>query len=81
MTALVFGAGSLVPALVCGGGMALCMWMASRGSRHGSGPSSDGRAQTPADVGENRPDQDARIAALEEEVRRMRAQETDDRQR
>ena len=80
MTALVFGAGSLLPALVCGGGMVLCMWMASRGSRHGSGGSS-GRAQTPVDLGENRPDQDARIAALEEEVRRMRAQETDDRQR
>jgi hypothetical protein len=60
--------------------MALCMWMSSRGSRRGSDQSSEVGEQTHADPGENRPDHNARIAALEEEVRRMRAQ-VDDRQR
>ncbi|MHB8378316.1 MAG: hypothetical protein ACYDB2_00165 [Acidimicrobiales bacterium] len=56
----------LIPVLFCGGGMALCMWMMSHGSHRNSMEATDANEDAPG------LDQNARIAALEAEVTRLR---------
>ncbi len=52
----------LLPVLFCGGGMALCMWLMSRGSHNNSMEAKEGAHGL---------DQNTRIAALEAEVHRL----------
>lgn len=68
-----------LPGILCGGGMAVCMWMMYRGSRrdgassaspgcHGSG------VMQGSPVGHTQDDQGERIASLEAEVARLNAE-------
>jgi hypothetical protein len=59
----------LIPVLFCGGGMALCMWMMSRGSHKHS---MDATKVMEASKNSDGLEQNARIAALEAEVSRLR---------
>lgn len=56
----------LLPALLCVGGMALCMWLMNRGHRTNDRPHA---ATTPPPE-----PADDRLAALEEEVRQLHAE-------
>lgn len=56
----------LIPVLFCGGGMALCMWMMSHGSHKNSMDALE------ANKDAHGLEQNARIAALEAEVNRLR---------
>jgi uncharacterized small protein (DUF1192 family) len=66
----IIGIAAFLPALICGGGMVLCMAMMGRGMRKGS--MSDGSSAPAQTAVESVGDNDARLADLEAEVARLR---------
>ena len=56
-----------LPALMCGGGMAACMWLMSRGHKASKDPKDPG-------VDAVAPGRDTEVAELREELERLRAE-------